>query len=203
MDISIVNKFAAGGPYREDHNGVIGFANIRLDGDLVEVVDSNRVFNVTDYNVSASDDEIKFYKDDSYFTLSPVDLDTPKEVIGETERTFPTLDHVEELAVSMIKNAGSYTPNTHPDETVYFTYDDKGRVLELVKIDEGGGLFYWEDGDWQEVGPDDEAPTIFDQPMMQVEQTDIGLAIEFWRKAQEDGEDVKKADITRFAALVR
>lgn len=202
MDISIINKFAAGGPYREDHNGVIGFANIRLNGDLVEVVDTNRVFDVTNYNVSASDDEIKFYREDSYFTLSPITADTPKEVFPDTVRTFPTADHAEELAVLALA-AGGYAPTTAPAETVYFTLDDKDRVLELIRITEDGDMAYWEGGDWVDVEADGDYPTIYDRPMLEVEREDIGLAIEFWTKAQEESEAVKKADVTRFAALVQ
>jgi hypothetical protein len=203
--IRIIDSFAAADtPYREDHNGVIGVAKLRSWGDgHVVIYDNNRAFDVSGYKVSASHDSIKFYSDDfdSYFELSPLTLETPQEVWPGSVRTYPTLDHVEEMAVTAIKNADSYTPNTPDPEVVDFTLDDKGNVLELLKTTDDGDMFYWENGDWQPVTKDGDYPTIYDRPLLEVERDDIGLAIQFWTKAQESGQHVTKDDVTRFAKL--
>lgn len=203
MDNSIITKFANGEVFREDHNGIVGFAKIKVDGPSVTILDNQRAYDVSEFSVSASEDSIKFYKGDVYFTLSPLDLDTPSEVYPNTARTFPTIDHVEEFAVKAIDNADSYDPNKIPHETVYFTLDDKDRVLELLRITEDGDMAYWEGDDWAEVEAEGDYPTIYDRPLLEVEREDIGLAIEFWAKAQKESEAVSKADVTRFAALVQ
>lgn len=203
----IVARFAnSDTPFREDHNGVIGVARLRQYPNGTTIIeDNNRAFEVTRYSVSASDDSIKFFLDDgddgSYFVLSPLTLETPQEVWPGATRTFPTLDHVEEMAVTALKNADSYTPNEAPPEIVDFTLDDKGNVLELLKTTDDGDMFYWENGDWQQVKNEGDYPTIYDRPLLEVERDDIGLAIQFWTKAQESGQHVTKDDVTRFAKL--
>jgi hypothetical protein len=200
---NIIASFAnSDTPLREDHNGVIGVARLQAEPDGYAVIyDNNRAFNVTGYNVSASDDSIKFYKDESYFELSPLTLETPQEVWPGATRTFPTLDHVEEMAVTAIKNADSYAPNTEDPETLYFSLDDKGNVLELTKDTADGDMFYWENGDWQPVTADGDYPTIYDRPLLEVARDDNGLAIQFWTKVQENGQSATKDDVTRFAKL--
>lgn len=200
---TIVDTFAnTDTPFREDHNGVVGVAKlVKYPGGSVVIQDNNRAFDVTNYNVSASHDSIKFFLGNSYFVLSPLTVEDAQDIWPGATRTFPTLDHVEEMAVTAINNADSYKQNTPDPEDIDFTLDDYGNVLELVKTTDDGEMYYWDNGDWQQVTRDGDYPTIYDRPMIEVERDDIGLAIEFWTKAQDSDQKVKKDDITRFAKL--
>jgi hypothetical protein len=80
-------------------------------------------------------------------------------------------------------------------ETVAFTIDDDGNVLELIRS-ATDGVFVREDGDWVPVDADEEQPTIDD--MEWADTTRRGIA--FWDSLDEDERDITRDKIEKYLA---
>ena len=198
-----MNTLEDGKIYRLDHNGVISFAFIESRPEVNETIvyDSNRAWDVAGYAAEDTENGLRYKKGDSYFEFSPLTLETAPEVFTNTIRTFNDLAVLEQFARKDIYMAESYTPNTEPDETVSFTISDEEEVLALIKVTREGDMFYWANDNWTEVGPDDDLPEVYDQEVIDVEQTDIGAALDLWKNAVATGQTLTKEDILSYAAL--
>lgn len=84
-------------------------------------------------------------------------------------------------------------------DTVSFSLDDTPdqSVLELIKDDGDGNLFYRDDENWVEITKDDELPGFFDKELVDVEQEKIGEAIKLFDK----GDDLNRADIASLLSV--
>lgn len=69
-------------------------------------------------------------------------------------------------------------------ESVSFVLDEDKLILELIRIDEEGALFFREDKGWVEVG-DEDAPTIFDQTLADVTESKVEDAVTFYDNSEE------------------
>lgn len=80
--------------------------------------------------------------------------------------------------------------------TYSVTITDDGNVLELVKILEDGSMFARRQGMWLEIGPDDPAPTIFDQTMEEVTDN----LVPYWDRLKEAQAPINSEAIQDFLA---
>jgi hypothetical protein len=188
--------------YRLDHNGEVSVAYIqnRPEAYQVMVYDTGRVWDIAGYVSHSTRNGLRYEAGDSYFEFSPLTLEVASEIFPNTKRTFKDLAVLEKYARKAIDMEDAYEVNTEPDETISFTVSENEAVLELIKVEnETGSLFYWSDDDqWVEVGEDDDAPTIFDQEVIDIERDDIPEAIELWKS---QSTQLTKEDILPLAAL--
>lgn len=85
------------------------------------------------------------------------------------------------------------SPAATPD-IVSFLVHESGQILSLTKIDgEEDTLLKRVDGEWVEVSEDDRS--VFDRTMLDVEQEEIGNAIE---KFDSQPDDLTKEDVAQF-----
>lgn len=190
--------------YRLDHNGLASVAYVSVDTDGTTIVyDTNRAWDITGWKEESFDDSIRYTQQGgAYFEFSPLVLEDAHEIFPNTIRTFKDIESFTEFCKKVIEMADSYTPNTEPEETVSFTVDDGDNVLALIKVEnDGSAMFKWDNGDWSKIGEDEEPEDVFDQTLIDVEQTDIGDAIKFWTDAQASGQPISKEDILNFAAF--
>jgi hypothetical protein len=80
-------------------------------------------------------------------------------------------------------------------DTIAFTIDEDGSVLELIKSD-ADGVFIRENGGWAEVNTDQEQPTVDDQEWL--DTTEAGIA--FWDSLSEDERDITREDVLEYTA---
>ena len=73
---------------------------------------------------------------------------------------------------------------------LYFTVDDSGSVLELVKADDDG-LFIRLEGEWVDISDEDEFPTVYEQTIVFANDKSVGI----WDAEFEDRNDLKESDI--------
>lgn len=90
-------------------------------------------------------------------------------------------------------------PEVDIPDTVAFTVDEDGNVLELI-LSSDDGISVREDGEWSAVNVDEEQPTIDDQEW--VDTTEEGVA--FWDGLDEDGRQaLTRDDITQYAVATK
>lgn len=189
--------------YRLDHTGDISAAFIEsrpLDDETI-VFDQHRAWNLRGYTAEETESGLRYTKDDSYYEFSPLTLEAATEIFPNTIRVFKDLSVLEEFARKAIHLAESYKVNTAPEEVISFTISEEDEVLALIKVTDTGDMFYWGQGDWKEVGEDEDLPTVYDQELIDVEPTDIGEALDLWKSATASGGKLTKEDILPLAAL--
>lgn len=76
---------------------------------------------------------------------------------------------------------------------LYFTVDDKGNVLELVKM-EDTGLFIRMDNQWIDISDEDEFPTVYEQIMKFANEDSVPA----WDAGLEENDELKLEDITDY-----
>lgn len=76
---------------------------------------------------------------------------------------------------------------------LYFTVDDSGEVLELVKADDEG-LFIRMEGKWVDISDEDEFPTVYEQNIHFANDKSVGI----WDAEFEDKRDLKLKDIKEY-----
>lgn len=136
--------------------------------------------------------------------LSKLSVSDAKMIFPHTIRKFKSVDSLVASVTKEIMDSNSYTPVIdETGETVSITVDASGAVLELIRADEQGELYYRSGGDWVLVGEDDDAPTIFDQIVIDIEVEDIDRAIEYYDKNIATKESISKDEMLEFAALVQ
>lgn len=73
---------------------------------------------------------------------------------------------------------------------LFFTVDDKGNVLELIK-DEDDSLSIRLDGEWVDISDEDEFPTVYEQVLKPATDDSVGA----WDADLEDNQELKLEDI--------
>lgn len=136
-------------------------------------------------------------------TFSELTLDSALAVFPNTRRTFTNIESLAAMAKKVINMADSYEVNTDPDETVSFTISIEGTVAAIIKTTKDGNLFTFVGGDWVEITEDDEAPTVFDLEVLDIEPEDIGAALDKWKESEDSGSDIPKEEMLPFAALTQ
>ena len=87
-----------------------------------------------------------------------------------------------------ITAAGS--PEEEPESPLYFTVDDDGNVLELIKSEEES-LSIRVDGEWVDISSEDEFPTVYEQTMKPATDDSVGA----WDSELESNDQLKLEDI--------
>lgn len=189
--------------YRMDRNGEITVAVADQYNEGLRVEDTNRIYYIPPTaKRSQTERGLRFeVGEDSYMEFSPLTLEVAHEIYPDTVRVFTDLSVLEKYARRDIVMSDSYAENIAPEEVISFTVDEQDNVLDLIKVTDAGDLFHWVGDDWVEVGEDDEAPTIFDQTVIDVEREDIGTALELWKDSLANGTPLTKEDILTLAAL--
>jgi hypothetical protein len=80
-------------------------------------------------------------------------------------------------------------------DTIAFTIDDEGKVLELI-LSNADGVFIRENGAWAEVNTSQEQPTIDDQEWFETTQA----GVDFWDGLLEDQRDLDREAVEQYAA---
>lgn len=106
--------------------------------------------------------------------------------------------HTELQALSQqprtVTAAGAPGEEEH-ESPLFFTVDDDGNVLELVK-DEDTSISIRIDGEWVDISDEDEFPTVYEQEMKPATDDSVGA----WDAELEDNQDLKLEDITDYIA---
>lgn len=76
---------------------------------------------------------------------------------------------------------------------LFFTVDDKGNVLELIK-DEDDSLSIRLDGEWVDISDEDEFPTVYEQILKPATDDSVGA----WDADLEDNQELKLEDIADY-----
>lgn len=79
-------------------------------------------------------------------------------------------------------------------ETIAFTVDEDGKVLELIKSD-AEGVAIREDGDWSPVNIDEAQPTIDDMEWLDTNRRGVA----FWDSLDEDERELTRDKIEKYA----
>lgn len=136
--------------------------------------------------------------------LTKLSVSDAKKIFPHTIRKFKTVDSLVASVKKEIMDSNSYTPIIdETGETVSITVDASGNVLELIRADVDGELYYRSNEDWVLVGEDDDAPTIFDQSVIDIDVNDIDRAIEYYDKNINAKDSISKEEMLEFAALVQ
>lgn len=135
------------------------------------------------------------------YTLTPLELGDEKDVWVKGQKTFPTLEDLTAYSQKAIDLADNYIPNVPDEQSLAFTKDGKGNVLELIMDNADGDLFYRENGEWVQLHADNDYPTIYDRDTIEVDPDDIDSALKFWDAAQSTDADVKDEQVYPFAKM--
>jgi hypothetical protein len=135
------------------------------------------------------------------YTLTPLKLGDERIVWPTGQKTFNDLDALTAFAQKAIDLADSYRTNVDPEQSLAFTVDDKGKVLELIMDDADGDLYYRDNGDWAKVGSGTDYPTIFDRETVEVDPDNADEALQFWDDHQSDDGDIEAEQIYPFAKM--
>lgn len=119
--------------------------------------------------------------DDEY--VFPEDAAQFLEDFGDLEETPVTAAGTPEQPEEELEDDPMLSP-------LYFTVDDSGLVLELVKADDEG-LFIRIEGEWVDISDEEEFPTVYEQTIMFANDKSVGI----WDAEFEDKDDLKKEDI--------
>lgn len=77
---------------------------------------------------------------------------------------------------------------------LYFTVDDDGFVLELVKEEEPSGIFVRQEKEWIEITEEDEFPTVYGQIVLYANDQSVGA----WDAELEANEQLKQSDLDQY-----
>lgn len=161
------------------------------------------VKDVTEYSAKVTDAGLVLSKDGNDLVLSKISLAQAKHIFPNTIRKFTDVGSLTASIKKDIMNANSYVPAVEAEETVSFTHDEDGNVLELVRVDSEGNLYFRSAGEWVVVGENDDAPTIFDQVMVDIDEDDAEKAIEYYDENVSTKDDMNKDELLQFAALAQ
>lgn len=198
-------QYPTGEVYLLSANGTeIGPALLSRAGEMFTVETMGVVKDVTEYGSKISGEGLVLFTDQSEMILRPLKLGDAKTIFPDTLRKFTSIGSLVASVKKEIMSANSYTPTPEaPEETVSITVDGSGNVLELIRVDGEGNLFYRDSGDWTEVAADDEAPTIFDQVVIDIEPDDVPRAVEYYDENVSVKDDITKDEMLEFAALAQ
>jgi len=192
------NIFEQGTIYTVDHNGIPSFGYLR-DDDGVVAYDLVRVWDLSEWDVEQKGAQTIFKQDDAYYSIRPVELEDAKTVFPDLIRTFSDVESLQNFAKKAIALSDSYTPNTVPDETISFTIDDDGAVLELIRVTDNGEMYSRDNVNWTRLEGGDH-PTIIDKDLVDVDPDDVPQAIKMWDDASGAGAKLMESDILPMAS---
>lgn len=183
----------------------VGPAMLNSSDERTYVVTSGVVKDVTDYTGRDTSDGLELTDDSgSTLLLSNLTLADASTIFPNTPRKFTSVASLSASIEKEIMKSHSYTPTTESTEdTISITVDKSGNVLELVRTDSEGELYFREAGEWVQVGENDEAPTIFDQSIIDIDLEDADRAIEYYDENVNSADSIPKEDMLEFAALVQ
>ena len=198
-------KYPVGGAYLLSANGErVGPALLLLQsGGILTIESAGVVKDVTDYTDRETSKGLSFTKDGSELLLTQLSLSDAKTIFPNTIRKFKSVDSLVASVSKEIMNSNSYNVNSDTASTISITVGEDDTVLELIRVDEDGELYYRNDGDWTQVSEDDDIPTIFDQSVIDIDPDDADRAIEYYDENVSATDDISKEDMLEFAALVQ
>lgn len=193
------NAFEPGRIYFVDHNGIPSFGYLRIyEGGLINAYDLDRVWDLSGWETEQDGAQTTFTLDDSHYSIRPVQLGDATTVFPNIIRTFRDVESLQNFAKKAISMSDSYTVNTDPDETISFTVDDDGTVLELIRVTDEGEMYARDNGSWVALEGEDH-PTIIDKDLVDVDPDDIEEAIQTWDEASSSGSTLMESDILPLA----
>jgi hypothetical protein len=184
--------------YTVDHNGIPSFGYLRDDEGIV-AYDLVRAWDLSEWDATQKGSQTTFKQYDAFYSIRPVELEDAKTVFPELIRTFPDVESLQNFAKKAIALSDSYTPNTVPDETVSFTIDDDGTVLDLIRVTENGEMYARDNIQWTRLEGEDH-PTIIDKDLVDIDPDDVVAAIKMWDDASGSGSTLMESDILPMAS---
>lgn len=192
--------FEPGRIYFVDHNGVPSFGYLQDYGpDGVRAYDFARVWDLSGWDVTQKGDQTVFKRDDAFYMIRPATLEDAQTVFPTLIRTFRDLGSLQTFMKKAIALSDSYTPNTEPDETISFTIDDDGTVLDLIRVTDEGEMYARDNDSWVRLEGEDH-PTIMDKDLVDIDPDDIPEAIKTWDEANASGSTLMESDILPLAS---
>jgi hypothetical protein len=194
-----IEAFVPGEVYFVNHNGQPDFGYLQDYDGQVFAYDTARVWPLLGWEMTQKGDTTTFSRGDSFYSVRPVQLDDTKTVFPTLIRTFRDVPSLQQFVKKMIAQDNTYTVNTDPDETISFTIDDDGTVLELIRVTDEGEMYARDNGGWVRLQGEDH-PTIVDKDLVDVGPDDIPEAIKTWDAANTAGSTLMESDILPMAS---
>lgn len=112
------------------------------------------------------------------------------------EEFLKAMDEYEEVPPEAVTAAGEPQEEEGDDPVLsplYFTVDESGAVLELVKADDEG-LFIRIEGEWVDISDEEEFPTVYEQDMHFANDESVS----HWDSELEENDNLKLEDISDY-----
>lgn len=189
-----------------EHNGVPGVGIVNTaDPDSIMIQTGGRAYNIDDsFEATETSDSITYNKPEwnSSFLIRFLQLSDNKTLFPNTVKIFNDIESLT-LSAQEALMADGMKPAEENVEGHSFTIDSNNNVLELIKTTAAGDILYRTNGDWVMLGQDEEAPTIFDQKLIDIDNIELENALKYWDKAETDGTDISYDDIRPFANVTQ
>lgn len=166
------------------------------------VNDGGRVYDLDNtYNTVNEDlNSVRYHSPayDSEFFIKTLEVSDAKKIFPTTLKTFENLD----VLVDNINEAILATGISEATDVYSYTLDDNNTILELIKTTVDGDIFYREGNDWVEVSTEDDAPTIFDQKVVDIDSSLLEKAITNYDTNQAEGTDQTLDDVSTYVSVL-
>ena len=189
-----------------EHNGLPGVGMTdTADSESIMIRTGGRGYLIDDtFEMSETEDSVTYNKPEwqSSFTIRFLKLSDAEVLFPNSIKTFNDIDSLT-LSAQEALMASGYEQADVAAETYSFTVDNNNNVLELIKTTEAGDLLYRTNGNWVMLGQDEEAPTIFDQKLIDVDKLEVENATAVWDDAEATGKDISFEEIRPFAGITQ
>lgn len=189
-----------------EHNGIPGVGMVNTaDPESIMIQTGGRAFNIDDsFEVTETSDSITYNKPEwkSSFLIRFLQLSDAKTLFPNTIKIFNDIDSLT-LSAQEALMADGMKPAEENTEGHSFTIDSNNNVLELIKTTSAGDILYRTNNDWVMLGQDEEAPTIFDQELIDIDPNEVENALKYWDESETSGIDISLDDIRSFANVTQ
>lgn len=190
--------------YFVEHNNLPGVGKVETRNDDVLLIETGgRVYHIDEtYNMTETSTSVTYDKPewDSTFTIRFLELDDASKIFPDSIKTFNDIDSLTLAAQDSLMASGLEAPKELTD-TYSFSVDEENNVLELIQTSVDGDISYRNNNNWVKLNPDDDAPTIFNQKLIDVDPNDLDSAIKVWDLSESGGNDLTLEDIKPFASV--
>jgi hypothetical protein len=187
-----------------EHNGDPGVGMVdTADPQSIMIRTGGRGFLIDDtFEYSETEDSVTYNKTEwqSSFTIRFLKLSDAEVLFPNAIKTFNDIDSLT-LSAQEALMASGFEQADEAAETFSFTVDNNNNVLELIKTTEAGDILYRTNGGWTMLGQDEEAPTIFDQKLIDIDKIEVDNATAVWDDAEDTGKDISYEEIRPFASI--
>lgn len=189
-----------------EHNGLPGVGMLdTADPESIMIRTGGRAYLIDDsFEFSENSDSVTYNNPNtrSSFMIRFLELSDADTLFPNTIKTFNDIDSLT-LSAQEALMADGMKPAAESADVYSFTIDNNNNVLELIKTTTAGDILYRTNGDWVMVGQDEEIPTIFDQTVIDIDNTELDNAIKMWDESETTGKDISYDEIRPLASITQ